>query len=81
MALITPTDSYHYINTWPNCPGWTNCTPGTIKDHYHTLYAWMTGGGPPGASYTPVPTPETCIYQVSIADLQHCSSKSSIAAA
>jgi len=26
MMLFTPTDSYHYMNEYPNCVHWANCT-------------------------------------------------------
>jgi hypothetical protein len=64
LALLTTTDSYHYEPQWPHCTGWANCTVGTLDYNYHLLYAWMTGGGPPGGYYTPVPNPAYCIEQM-----------------
>ena len=66
MIMFTPTDTgaARYDKKFPNCTQWPNCTAGTVADHFHILYAWMTGGGPVGAQYTPTPTPTSCVYQM-----------------
>ena len=37
---------------------------GTFDDHYHTLLAWMIGGGPSGSEYTPQHVAANCVAQV-----------------
>ena len=73
MMLITPTDSGHYEKQFPTCVGWPNCTVGTIDNVNHILYAWMTGGGPVGPTFTPVPTPTSCASQMQYLQYTVCS--------
>lgn len=63
MMLMTPGDSWHYEAQFPHCLQWDGCHVGTIASPFHTLYAWMTGGGP--TNLKPVPTPATCATQMS----------------
>ena len=65
MMLMTPGDSWHYEEQFPNCTAWMGCHVGTIDYPYHTLYAWMTGGGPQSSVYTPTPTAKSCAAQTS----------------
>jgi hypothetical protein len=70
--LITPTDSYHYLDLPDACVDWKACSLGTIDDNYHLLYAWMTGGGPEGEEYTADQSPEYCETQVCVCGMCVC---------
>jgi hypothetical protein len=61
MMLFTPSDSYKYEASYPNCTAWPNCTAGTMDNIFHVLLSRMLD---PVAGGSPTKAPANCPAQM-----------------